>query len=493
MSFTEGDKFSYDGEFNVNQIISSINTGIWEYNILTKEVRWSPGFYSLLGYETAEIPSSYDTFFEHLLYYEDKPQFLRSLNKHVQDSPETIRIRLLTKRNGYRWFESTARRWDDASGAKITGSIVDVHDHKLLELQSNRNDYLFKETIKIAKIGGWEIDAKTMAVTLSDDAYEIFELQNKVKLSVDEVVSFFEPPHRTVIGAAIEAITKYSQPFDLELLFRTAKNNQIWLRAKGIAVIDDYGKCVTVRCIFQNIDYIKKKEIEVQNAVNLLGDQNKRLQNFAYIVSHNLRSHTGNLQFMVNLYDQTDVNDDKQEIFSHIKSISESLNTTIEHLNEIVKIQAEIGKERKHMSLEATFKQVLLTLESNIKSTHAIIKYDFTKAPEVNYVAAYLESIFQNLVTNSLKYKHPDRPPLIKCTSERINNHIYVYFEDNGIGIDLDKFGDSVFGMYKTFHHNSDAKGIGLFITRNQIEALGGTISIESTVSAGTKFTIKLI
>src|ERR1700753_872239 len=98
MSFTEGDKFSYDGEFNVNQIISSINTGIWEYNIQAREVRWSPGFYSLLGYETAEIPATYDTFFEHLLYYEDKPQFLRSLNKHVQDSPETIRIRLLTKK-----------------------------------------------------------------------------------------------------------------------------------------------------------------------------------------------------------------------------------------------------------------------------------------------------------------------------------------------------------------------------------------------------------
>jgi len=493
MSFTEGDKFSYDGEFHTNQIINSINTGIWEYNISTRDVKWSAGFYTLLGYEVGEMPSTYDFFFEQLLYHDDRPQFLKSLNKHLQDSPETIRIRLLTKRSGYRWFESTARRSDDKSEPKITGTIVDVHDHKLLELQANRSDLLFKETIKIAKIGGWEIDVKSLALTLTPEAYDIYELQNKVKLSIEEAMSFFEPQHRTVISAAIDNIIKYSQPFDLELLFRTAKNNLIWLRAKGVAIIDDYGQCITARCIFQNIDYIKKKEIEVQNAVNLLGDQNKRLQNFAYIVSHNLRSHTGNLQFMVNLYDQTEVSDDRQEIFSHIKSISESLSTTIDHLNEIVKIQTEIGKERKKLDLETTFKNVLSALESNIKTTHAIIKYDFSKCPEVNYISAYLESILQNLLTNSLKYKHPDRPPLIKCTSERINHHIYLYFEDNGIGIDLEKYGESVFGMYKTFHHNSDAKGIGLFITRNQIEALGGTISIESKVDVGTKFTIKLV
>ncbi|MGZ3751486.1 MAG: sensor histidine kinase, partial [Mucilaginibacter sp.] len=250
---------------------------------------------------------------------------------------------------------------------------------------------------------------------------------------------------------------------------------------------------ITARCIFQNIDYIKKKELDVQNAVNLLSDQNKRLQNFAYIVSHNLRSHTGNLQFMVNLHDQTDVADDKKEIFTHIKSISDSLKTTIEHLSEIVKIQAEIGKERKRLDLESTFKNVMSILENNIESAHAVIEYDFSKCPDVNYIPAYLESIFQNLLTNSLKYKHPDRAPLIKCYSSREGGHVYLYFEDNGLGIDMERFGDNVFGMYKTFHQNPEAKGIGLFITRNQIEALGGTISLESKVNEGTKFTIKLV
>jgi len=97
------------------------------------------------------------------------------------------------------------------------------------------------------------------------------------------------------------------------------------------------------------------------------------------------------------------------------------------------------------------------------------------------------------MITNSIKYKHPDRKPVIKVRTTKVRHHIYLYFEDNGLGIDLDRYGDSVFGMYKTFHHNPDAKGIGLFMTRNQIEALGGTIDIDSTVDVGTKFTIKLV
>jgi light-regulated signal transduction histidine kinase (bacteriophytochrome) len=196
---------------------------------------------------------------------------------------------------------------------------------------------------------------------------------------------------------------------------------------------------------------------------------------------------------MVNLHEQTDIDGDKKEIFSHIRSISDSLKTTIDHLSEIVKIQTEIGKERKRLDFETTFKNVLSALENDIESSKAVIEYDFSKCQDINYIPAYLESIFQNLLTNSLKYRSPDRIPVIKCRSLREGINTYLYFEDNGVGIDMERYGDSVFGMYKTFHHNPEAKGIGLFITRNQIEALGGNISIESKVNEGTKFTIKLV
>jgi signal transduction histidine kinase len=195
---------------------------------------------------------------------------------------------------------------------------------------------------------------------------------------------------------------------------------------------------------------------------------------------------------MVNLFEQTETSDEREEIFSHIKTISDSLDLTIEHINEIVKIQTEITKERKLVELEPMFKNICSALKNNIESINARIEGDFTQCREISYIPAYMESILQNLLTNSLKYSHPDRQPVIKCYTLTEGNHIYLIFEDNGLGIDLDRYGDKIFGMYKTFHQNTDAKGIGLFITRNQIEALGGTIKVDSTVNIGTKFTIRL-
>ena len=108
----------------------------------------------------------------------------------------------------------------------------------------------------------------------------------------------------------------------------------------------------------------------------------------------------------------------------------------------------------------------------------------------IRVIPAYLDSIVLNLFTNSLKYSSPKRRPLIEITAEKRENTISVSFKDNGLGIDLTRNRDKLFGMYKTFHRNKDAKGIGLFITKNQIEAMNGKIEVESTVDIGSTFKI---
>ncbi len=493
MSIADGGNFYSDEASHLAQIIDHVNAGIWEFNINTRDVKWSAGFYTILGYKPGEIECSYNFFLDQLLYHYDKPLFLKAIQTRGTEQANSVHIRLLTKSNGYQWFESTTQKWEDNNVPKFTGSLININQAKLLGLRSAQNDLFFNETGTIAKISGFEIDVPTLNLTLSKEAYDIYELNDQLKLSVEEAVSFFEPQYRPLIAEAIDNAIKFCKPYDMDLLFRSAKNNVIWIRAKGIPIIDDFGKCIKIRGIFQDIDSIKRKGLALQASINLLNDQNKRLQNFAYIVSHNLRSHTGNLQFMVNLHEESESLDDQAEVFSHIKSISNSLKTTIDHLNEIVKIQTDVDQEKKIVSFEDSFKNVMLALQNNIENTDAKIEYDFSKCPVVNYIPAYLESIFQNLLTNSLKYRHIERQPHITCRSVKDHDHVYLLFEDNGVGIDMKRYGDKIFGMYKTFHQNSDAKGIGLFITRNQIEALGGSIKADSTVNVGTKFTIRLV
>jgi len=493
MGIELGNNFYSDDAAHLAQIIDQINAGIWEFNISTKDVKWSDGFYTILGYKPGEIECSYNFFLENLIYHHDRPLFLKTINSRNGDNIAVVQIRLLTKSSGYQWFESTTKKWDDKGVAKFTGSFININQAKIAGLRSAQSDFFFNETGAIAKVSGFEVDVASMKINLSKEAFDIYELNDQAKLTIEEAISFFEPQYRPLLNEAIDNAIKFCKPFDMELLFRSAKSNVIWVRAKGIPIIDDYAQCIKIRGIFQDIDSIKRKGLALQNSINQLNDQNKRLQNFAYIVSHNLRSHTGNLRFMVNLFEESDSEDERTEVFAHIKSISNSLTTTIEHLNEIVKIHTEIDKEKQVLEFEDVLKMVMGALQSNIESTNAKIEYDFTKCPAINYIPAYLESILQNLLTNALKYRHPDRRPEVMVRTVKDHSHVYMTFEDNGVGIDLERYGDKVFGMYKTFHQNSDAKGIGLFITRNQVESLGGSIKVDSTVNVGTKFTIRLV
>ena len=108
----------------------------------------------------------------------------------------------------------------------------------------------------------------------------------------------------------------------------------------------------------------------------------------------------------------------------------------------------------------------------------------------IKYNPAYLESIILNFLSNAVKYSHPQRTPVISFDLFHENNKPVLSITDNGIGIDLKRNGDKLFGMYKTFHGNPDARGIGLFITKNQIEFMGGHVEAESELNVGSTFKI---
>ena len=102
----------------------------------------------------------------------------------------------------------------------------------------------------------------------------------------------------------------------------------------------------------------------------------------------------------------------------------------------------------------------------------------------------YLESIFLNLLTNSIKYSKENENPKIKIYSYVKNKNIHLNFEDQGLGFDLEKVKDRIFGLYQKFHAHKDSKGIGLYQVHSQVTALGGSIAFESKPLEGTKFTI---
>jgi PAS domain S-box-containing protein len=247
-----------------------------------------------------------------------------------------------------------------------------------------------------------------------------------------------------------------------------------------------------VLTIVTDVTERKRSELELQESLNIIGEQNKRLTNFAHIVSHNLRNHAGNISMLLSLYNDEETEEERAELLDFLKKASERLNETIKDLNEIVDQQYKKQTALKKVRLQDFVDKAKQVLTTEILKKNVEIEECIPEDMSFEYNPAYLESILLNMMSNAIKYRHPERTPKMKIKASEMDGHHHLEVSDNGLGLDLEKYGDKLFGMYKTFHENKNSKGIGLFITKNQIESMGGSIEVESEINKGTTFKIKL-
>ena len=201
-----------------------------------------------------------------------------------------------------------------------------------------------------------------------------------------------------------------------------------------------------------------------------------------------MRSHTSNIQTISTFLETAESKEERDEMIELLKKVSHSLNDTMSNLNEVVNIRTNINLTVEKLHLKNNIDNTIVILNDQIVKKQAEINISVAENVTINYNSAYLESILYNLISNAIRYSHPDRNPVINISFDENKNVLKV--SDNGIGIDLNKNGDKLFGMYKTFNNNPNSKGIGLFITKNQIDAMGGTITVESKLDSGTTFSI---
>lgn len=280
-----------------------------------------------------------------------------------------------------------------------------------------------------------------------------------------------------------------AKPFDSEYRMIAKNGNVVWVRDIVSIYLDHEGN-TKFRGILIDITKSKQFEMDLNNSLTLVTEQNKRLLNFSHIVSHNLRSHTSNIQSLINLIELSEDETEQKEMLLLLKSVSDRLNETMDNLNEVVSIQTDINPIIEELNLNDFINRTLEVLRNQIVKNEAIIKNTIANSVNVNFNPAYLESILLNFISNSIRYKHSGRKPEIELNSYTKNNYQVLEIKDNGIGIDLAKNSDKLFGMYKTFTNNPESRGIGLFITKNQIDTMKGKIEVESDLNSGTTFKI---
>jgi PAS domain S-box-containing protein len=237
-----------------------------------------------------------------------------------------------------------------------------------------------------------------------------------------------------------------------------------------------------------NISPLKKVQRRLMETTKLLAHQNKQLHDFAYITTHNLRSPIGNLVSLHELYKICSEQKDKEEMVDKLEEVSLQLLHNVNDLSDSLKEQQD--KQYQEIAFQDVCDNVLRQLSTFIENKNAQIDISFQEKASIAYPKIYLESILLNLVSNALKYSSTKRSVELSISTRVENHKTKLIVSDNGQGIDMDKYSHQLFGLYNTFHKNPDAKGIGLFITKTQIESLGGSIHVDSTPDVGTTFTI---
>jgi signal transduction histidine kinase len=243
----------------------------------------------------------------------------------------------------------------------------------------------------------------------------------------------------------------------------------------------------------QDITQRKQYEIERTQLIDDLLQQNKNLEQFTYIISHNLRSPVANIIGCAEMLKDEDLTkNEKESVVNGLAVSINKLDNVIKDLHTILQLKNDINTENKEIvNLVEIFNDVKSSLNNVIVQSNAVIKADFGVL-EVSLVKSFIYSIFLNLISNSIKYRKENVPPLIEVTGYKVEDKLYITFKDNGLGIDLAAKGADLFGLYKRFHSHVEGKGLGLFMVKTQIESMKGKISVTSAVSEGTEFKIEL-
>lgn len=468
--------------------------GTWHYDLVENDLEWDNEMYRIFDIDENQFSRAFDSW-SSTIDQNDKERILAATYdaiKGLKDFDEEYRIKL--QNGSTRFIKGISKAIRDKNGRsiKMTGANWDITELRSTEFELARSTKLFTETFEHSAVGmalvspdlKWLKANKSLIHCLGYSEEELLKMTSMDITHPDDLPSS-NSYKKKVVNSGSENLQLQKRYFH--------KNGNIVHAIIGSTPVKDLNGKVS-HFITQFLDITDRIEAQkkLEALVDVTKSQNESLTNFAHIVSHNLRSHSTNMTMLTKFLNKEEDEEERKNINRMITNATESLSETIAHLNDVVQVKTGALEKLQSISILNTVNQITRSINGLLEEQNTKLKIDVPKSHFVHAVPAYLESIFLNVLTNALKYSSTQRTPVIEIKSKIIGEDILISFKDNGQGIDLNRHGNTIFGMYKTFHKHKDAKGIGLFITKNQVESMSGTISIESKVDEGTTIFIKL-
>jgi PAS domain S-box-containing protein len=478
-----------------NIVAKATSDTIWDWKIQEDSFSWNKGIESVFGYKEKDVDDNSNWWFDKI-HPEDSIKMSIRLYSFIEQKTENWQdqYRFRCADNSYKYVLDRGFLLKDDTGkaVRMIGAIQDITKQKEEEQRLKLLETVItqsKDSIIITEADS--SDAKIPNIIYVNPAFSIMSGYEAVEI-IGKSPDLFNSPNSDIneLKKLLAAI-KNKEECLIETISYTKNKEEYCVRLSMIPIYNLDNELSHWISIQRDITDEKKQEREKEQLIRELTQNNKDLKQFSYITSHNLRAPLSNLIGLLNLVEDIPIeNLELQEILSGFNKSTHLLNDTINDLVKVIVIKDHPSIKKEAVFIQEIFENVFGQLNFQIELHKPIIKLDFEKVSIININKAYIESILLNLLTNSIKYKSENRKLKITITTHEIDDTVVLIFKDNGIGIDLVRNRDKVFGLYQRFHNYPDSKGLGLYLVKSQVETMGGTIEIESEVNKGTTFTL---
>lgn len=475
----------------LNTIEDALAIGSWELNLLSNTLNWSSVTKKIHDVDANYVPNV-DTAINFYKKGQHREKILalfhKALNHGENYDDEFI---IITSKGEEKWVRAIGHpKFKNGVCVAVRGIFQDI-TRKTLESKKtlirekefkSLFDYSLTGMAKVSLTGEWLKVNNSICRMLG------YSKADLLKLSFRDITH----PKDLNIGNKELALILSGRMDNFKVNKRYIHKNGkvIYCNVSATIVRDSNGHPQHFIANINDISEIEINKNKISDLLAISSEQNNRLLNFARIVSHNLRSHGGNLEMLLNLKKEDYPENTNDEYFPLMEEAIGNLNETIDNLNEVALYNSLEAEDLEELNLLQFTNNAISNIAAYTISHNVDIQILIKDDINVKGFPAYLDSILINFLTNSIKYKRPDVDPVIKLNANQTSEHTTLTISDNGQGINLEKHKDKLFGMYNVFHKHEDSRGLGLFIVKNQIDALGGKIEVESSVGKGTTFTI---
>lgn len=271
------------------------------------------------------------------------------------------------------------------------------------------------------------------------------------------------------------------------------KNGDLyWEFAVISPVLNELGEITNYVAVKENITARKALEEDQIRLTNDIIKRNQELEQFSYILSHNIRGPLSNILGLKEALMRESSKGLEPSLLEAISSSAEKMDQVIREVTEMIHQRKLSFEEKKELEFEAILNAVKADIGDFIEEKHASIETDFSAIASIYSLESYLNSIFYQLTINALKFSKPNLSPKIQIWTESKQDKVLIHFKDDGNGLDLNRYGKSIFGLYKKFNLHIEGRGIGLYLVKSQVEFLGGEVEVRSELNQWTEFIITL-